>query len=110
MKFFKRLVSTCYSQIFNSNQSSGNKQDNHISALRLLSEEVRTLSTNPNLSSRFSDSVTSDSEVLRGADLNTFFNYFKLNTLQKTILALAVKNSSSIDKYKIEGMYLLLLS
>lgn len=99
IRFFKRLVSTCYNQKFQTNKKSAN----HNFAIRLLIEETFTLSTNPALSHRFAEAVTFDNEALCGSDLDSYFTFFNLDSIQKTILCLPIKNHSLVPKYKSQG-------
>ncbi|KAK9478935.1 CCR4-NOT core subunit CDC39 [Lipomyces japonicus] len=65
---------------------------------RLLAEEVRYLSVNPQLSYKFADSVfTTDNDAFKGFKLQPFFDSFNLDDLQRTILSLSLVNSPNQD-------------
>ncbi|KAK9362606.1 hypothetical protein V1504DRAFT_487975 [Lipomyces starkeyi] len=87
-KYFRRLVSTV---------SSSRPQDNP-AIRRLLEEEINILCTNPTLSYRFADSVsTPDNDAFRDFQLQDFFNTFQLKSFDRTVLCLSFKHSSNQD-------------
>ncbi|KAK9243263.1 hypothetical protein V1506DRAFT_516426 [Lipomyces tetrasporus] len=87
-KYFRRLVSTV---------SSSRPQDNP-AIRRLLDEEVDILCSNPSLSYRFSESVsTPDNDAFRDFQLQDFFDSVQLDAFDRTILCLGFKRSSNQD-------------
>ncbi|KAK9365989.1 hypothetical protein V1509DRAFT_674546 [Lipomyces kononenkoae] len=87
-KYFRRLVSTV---------SSSRPQDNP-AIKRLLEEEINILCSNPALSYRFADSVsTPDNDAFREFKLQEFFNNFRLDAFDRTVLCLSLKRSSNQD-------------
>lgn len=112
IKFFKHIVST--SSILtpsseNKLLSAPNFTESHQtnSAYLLLKEEVQTLSSDPTTSYRFALSVAPqlEQDLITNFDLSTFLTCFDLNSLQKTILCLAIKNNSISDFYQDQGVF-----
>jgi CCR4-NOT transcription complex subunit 1 len=95
-KYFSRLVTGCAPQIFPSlnrpvsNANSGNYQ--------LLVSEVAKVSQDVNQAGKIAESIeTANEDIFRDFDLSTFMEHFKLDALEKTILALAFKTGSNRD-------------
>ena len=93
-KYFTRLVAGNAPQIFPGlNRSVANPGNYHI-----LVEEMRKVAHDPEQASKIAESVDGASEdVFRDFDLSTFLEHFKLDALEKTILALAFKLGSRAD-------------
>lgn len=92
-KTFTRLVTQNAGTIFSgaSNRpSSANYQ--------ILAEEMNKISTDINQAPKIAESIeTSTEDTFRDFDLSTFMEHFKLDALEKTILALAFKLGSRSD-------------
>jgi CCR4-NOT transcription complex subunit 1 len=103
-KYFSRLVTGSAPQIFPSlnrpvsNANSGNYQ--------LLLNEVGKVSQDVDQAGKIAESIeTANEDIFRDFDLATFMEHFKLDALEKTILALAFKTGSNRDlKAKCQSM------
>lgn len=106
-KFFTKLVHTSASQIFpglNRPIGSAGNAGNY----SLLQEEMRKISHEVDQATRISESIeTGTEDIFRDFDLSTFMEHFRLDALEKTILALAFKLGSRSD-LKTKGMFLLI--
>ncbi|TAQ87177.1 hypothetical protein B7494_g4489 [Chlorociboria aeruginascens] len=93
-KYFIRLVVGNAPQIFPGlSRSVANP-----STYPILVEEVRKVSHDVNQALRIAESIeTANEELFRDFDLSTFMEHFKLDALEKTILALAFKTGSRSD-------------
>ncbi|KAB5566438.1 CCR4-Not complex component, Not1-domain-containing protein [Coniochaeta sp. 2T2.1] len=89
-KYFARLVSGNASQIFPGfTRSTPNQGGNTYS---ILLSEMRKLSVEPEQARRIAESIeTGNEDIFRDFDLSTFMEHFRLDALEKTILALAFK-------------------
>ena len=89
-KYFARLVSGNASQIFPGfSRSTPNQGGNTYS---ILLTEMRKLSVDPEQARRIAESIeTGNEDIFRDFDLSTFMEHFRLDALEKTILALAFK-------------------
>ncbi|KAI6783480.1 General negative regulator of transcription subunit-like protein [Emericellopsis cladophorae] len=93
-KYFTRLVASNASQIFPTHNRSTTNQGNY----RVLVEEMQKISKVPDQASKIAESIESGTEdIFRDFDLSTFMEHFKLDALDKTILALAFKLCSRSD-------------
>lgn len=105
-KFFTKLVHTSASQIFpglNRPIGSAGNAGNY----SLLQEEMRKISHEIDQATRISESIeTGTEDIFRDFDLSTFMEHFRLDALEKTILALAFKLGSRSD-LKTKGMFML---
>ena len=93
-KYFSRLVVGNAPQIFpginRSVANSGNYQ--------ILVNEVRKVSRDVDQAGKIAESIeTANDDLFRDFDLSTFMEHFKLDALEKTVLALAFKTSSRQD-------------
>jgi hypothetical protein len=93
-KYFSRLVVGNAPQIFpginRSVANSGNYQ--------ILVNEVRKVSHDVDQAGKIADSIeTANDDLFRDFDLSTFMEHFKLDALEKTVLALAFKTGSRQD-------------
>lgn len=100
-KYFSRLVVGNAPQIFpginRSVANSGNYQ--------ILVNEVRKVSRDAEQARKIAESIeTANDDLFRDFDLSTFIEHFKLDALDKTVLALAFKHSSRQD-LKTKGSY-----
>ena len=102
-KYFTRLVAANASQIFPGlNRSVANPGNNH----HLLVAEMRKLSVDFAQGRLIAESIeTGTEDMFRDFDLSTFMEHFKLDALEKTVLALAFKIGSRPD-LKTKGVYL----
>lgn len=93
-KYFTRLVAGNAPQIFPGlNRPSANPGNYHI-----LVQEMRKIVTEPNQATKIAESVeTGTEDIFRDFDLSTFMEHFKLDALEKTLLALAFKLGSRSD-------------
>lgn len=96
-KYFTKLVHTSAPQIFpglsrpiGSAANSGNYS--------LLQEEIRKISRDVDQAVKISESIeTGTEDIFRDFDLSTFMEHFRLDALEKTILALAFKLGNRPD-------------
>jgi CCR4-NOT transcription complex subunit 1 len=93
-KYFSRLVVGNAPQIFpglsRTVANSGNYQ--------ILVNEVRKISHDVDQAGKIAESIeTANEELFRDFDLSTFMEHFKMDALEKTILALAFKTGSRSD-------------
>ncbi|KAG6013216.1 hypothetical protein E4U54_006971 [Claviceps lovelessii] len=93
-KYFTRLVAGNASQIFPNLNRQGTGPGNY----HILVNEMRKISHDPDQASKIAESVESGTEdIFRDFDLSTFMEHFKLDALEKTLLALAFKSGSRPD-------------
>jgi len=99
-KFFSRLVVGNASTIF----PGHNRPVSNPSNYKLLSDELKKVSKEPEQAGKIADAIeTANEDIFRDFDLSTFMDHFKLDALEKTILALAFKPGSRSD-LKTKGM------
>ncbi|GJN71949.1 hypothetical protein PLIIFM63780_005713 [Purpureocillium lilacinum] len=93
-KYFTRLVAGNAPQIFPGlNRPVANPGNYHI-----LVAEMRKIAHDVDQASKIAESVESGTEdIFRDFDLSTFMEHFKLDALEKTLLALAFKTGSRSD-------------
>ncbi|QPG94506.1 hypothetical protein C2857_006248 [Epichloe festucae Fl1] len=93
-KYFTRLVAGNASQIFPGLNRQGTGPGNY----HILVNEIRKISHDADQASKIAESVESGTEdIFRDFDLSTFMEHFKLDALEKTLLALAFKTGSRPD-------------
>jgi CCR4-NOT transcription complex subunit 1 len=93
-KYFIRLVVGSAPQIFPSVSRSTTNPNSY----KLLVEEVRKISHDVQQAGKIAESIeTANEELFRDFDLSTFMEHFKLDALEKTILALAFKTCTRSD-------------
>ncbi|KAK2591660.1 CCR4-NOT core subunit cdc39 [Conoideocrella luteorostrata] len=93
-KYFSRLVAGNASQIFPGINRQGSGPGNY----HILATEMRKISHDADQASKIAESVESGTEdIFRDFDLSTFMEHFKLDALEKTLLALAFKIGSRLD-------------
>jgi CCR4-NOT transcription complex subunit 1 len=64
----------------------------------ILVGEVRKISKEPEQAGKIAESIeTANEDIFRDFDLSTFMEHFKLDALEKTILALSFKTGSRSD-------------
>jgi len=101
-RFLTRLVAGNASQIFPGLNRQVTNQGNH----QVLVGEVRKISHDPDQASKIAESIESGTEdIFRDFDLSTFMEHFKLDALEKTLLASAFKLGSRPD-LKTKGEFL----
>lgn len=102
-KYFTRLVAGNAGQIFPGlNRPVVNPGNYHI-----LVSEMRKISRDPDQASKIAESLDGAGEdVFRDFDLSTFMEHFKLDALEKTVLALAFKLGSRSD-LKTKGTFII---
>lgn len=102
-KYFTRLVAGNAPQIFPGlNRPVANPGNYHI-----LVGEMRKIAHDPEKAIQIAESVeTGTEDIFRDFDLSTFMEHFKLDALEKTVLALAFKLGSRSD-LKTKGKMLL---
>lgn len=102
-KYFTRLVVGNAAQIFpgvNRTISNISNPANY----RILVEEVHKVSHNVEQAKKIAESIeTANEDLFRDFDLSTFMEHFKLDALEKTILALSFKSGNRSD-LKTKGM------
>lgn len=93
-KYFTRLVAGNAPQIFPGlNRPASNPGNYHI-----LVGEMRKIAHDVDQAAKIAESVESGTEdIFREFDLSTFMEHFKLDALEKTLLALAFKLGSRPD-------------
>ncbi|RDA83176.1 hypothetical protein CP532_6439 [Ophiocordyceps camponoti-leonardi (nom. inval.)] len=93
-KYFTRLVAGNAPQIFPGlSRPVANPGNYHI-----LAAEMRKIASDTRQASKIAESIESGTEdIFRDFDLSTFMEHFKLDALEKTVLALAFKMSSRSD-------------
>ncbi|KAH0492834.1 hypothetical protein TgHK011_007764 [Trichoderma gracile] len=93
-KYFTRLVAGNAPQIFPGlNRPVANPGNYHI-----LVGEMRKIAHDPDQATKIAESIESGTEdIFRDFDLSTFMEHFKLDALEKTLLALAFKLGSRPD-------------
>lgn len=102
-KFFTKLVCTCAPQIFPglSRPTGSTANGGHYT---LLQGEMEKIGRDPDQATKISESIETGSEdIFKDFDLSTFMEHFRLNALEKTILALAFKMGNRPD-LKTKGM------
>lgn len=93
-KYFTRLVAGNVSQIFPSLNRPVTGSGNY----HILAAEMRKIAHEPDQASKIAESVESGTEdIFRDFDLSTFMEHFKLDALEKSLLALAFKTGSRSD-------------
>jgi CCR4-NOT transcription complex subunit 1 len=94
-KYFSRLVVGNAPQIFPGvNRVGANTGNNY----QILVGEVRKISQDVEQAGRIAESIeTANEDLFRDFDLSTFMEHFKMDALEKTILALAFKTGSRGD-------------
>ena len=102
-KYFTRLVAGNASQIFPGlNRPGGNAGNYH-----LLVGEIQKISHDPDWARKIAESIeTGTEDIFRDFDLSSFMDHFKMDALEKTLLALAFKLGSRAD-LKAKGLTLL---
>lgn len=96
-KYLTRLVVGNAPQIFpgvNRSQSNITNPSNY----KILVEEVHKVSHDVDQARKIAESIeTANEDLFRDFDLSTFMEHFKLDALEKTILALAFKTGTRSD-------------
>jgi CCR4-NOT transcription complex subunit 1 len=93
-KYFSRLVVGNAGQIF----PSLNRPVANPANYQILVNEVRKVSHDTSQARKITEAIeTANEDVFRDFDLSTFMDHFKLDALEKTILALAFKMGSRPD-------------
>ncbi|CAK7224233.1 CCR4-NOT core subunit cdc39 [Sporothrix curviconia] len=93
-KYFTRLVASSASQIF----PGLNRPGGNAGSYQVLLSEMQKISHDPEQARRIAESIELGTEdIFRDFDLSTFMEHFKLDALEKTILALAFKLGSRSD-------------
>lgn len=100
-KYFTRLVVGNAGQIF----PSLNRPVANPSNYSILVNEVKKISQDVEQAGKIAESIeTANEDIFRDFDLSSFMDHFKLDALEKTILALAFKKASRSD-LKTKGMH-----
>ncbi|CZT05004.1 related to CDC39 protein [Rhynchosporium agropyri] len=93
-KYFSRMVAGNAPTIF----SGINRPVANPGTYPILHSEVRKISHDVDQARRIAESIeTANEDIFRDFDLSTFMDHFKLDALEKTILALAFKTGSRSD-------------
>ena len=101
-KYFSRLVVGNAPQIFPGLNRSVLNPGNY----QILVSEMRKVSHDVDQARKIAESIeTANEDLFRDFDLSTFMEHFKLDALEKTILALAFKIGSRSD-LKTKGAFL----
>lgn len=100
-KYFSRLVVGNAPQIFPSINRTVANPGNY----QLLVGELQKISRDVNQAPKIAEAIeTANEDIFRDFDLSTFMEHFKLDALEKTILALAFKAGSRTD-LKTKGAF-----
>src|SRR6195952_375567 len=103
-KYFTRLVVGNAPQIF----PGGNRSISNITNpgnYKILVDEVHKVSHDVEQAGKIAESIeTANEDLFRDFDLSTFMEHFKLDALEKTILALAFKTGTRSD-LKTKGRF-----
>ncbi|KAL2888153.1 ccr4-not complex component [Ceratocystis lukuohia] len=103
-KYFARLIAGNASQIFPgmSRQTSSAVLGNY----QLIADEMARIAILPDQARKIAEAIETGSEdIFRDFDLSTFMDHFKLDPLEKTILALAFKVGTRSDlKTKVDAI------
>ncbi|KAI8303201.1 CCR4-NOT transcription complex subunit [Colletotrichum sp. SAR11_240] len=92
-KYFTRLVAAHAAHIFHGQPRPGGNGNFH-----LLVNEMKKISHDVNQANKIAESIeTGTEDIFRDFDMSTFMEAFKLDALEKTILALAFKMGSRSD-------------
>lgn len=92
-KYFARLVAAHAGHIFHGHTRPGTNGNFH-----LLMTEMKKISHDANQANKIAESIeTGTEDLFRDFDMSTFMEAFKLDALEKTILALAFKTGSRSD-------------
>jgi len=93
-KYFSRLVVGNAPQIFPGVSRTVANPGNY----QLLVLELQKISHDVNQAPKIAEAIeTANEDIFRDFDLSTFMEHFKLDALEKTILALAFKTGSRSD-------------
>ncbi|EHA56658.1 hypothetical protein MGG_02476 [Pyricularia oryzae 70-15] len=93
-RYFARLVAGNASQIFPGISRPGSNAGN----IHILAGEMRKIAHEPEQARKIAESIEQGTEdIFRDFDLSTFMEHFKLDPLEKTILALAFKLGTRSD-------------
>ncbi|KAJ9151406.1 CCR4-Not complex component [Pleurostoma richardsiae] len=96
-KYFARLVSGNAAQVFPGLNRPGSNATNS-GSYPLLVSEMRKVSHDINQATKIAEAIeTGTEDIFRDFDLSTFMEHFKLDALEKTILALAFKLGNRSD-------------
>lgn len=86
-KYFTRLVAAHAGHIFHGQPRAGGNGNFH-----LLMNEMKKISHDVNQANKIAESIeTGTEDIFRDFDMSAFMEAFKLDALEKTILALAFK-------------------
>lgn len=92
-KYFTRLVVGNAPQIFGTGRASANPGNYPI-----LVNEVRKIAQDVDQAAKIADSIdNSNEDIFRDFDLSGFMDHFKMDALERTVLALAFKQCSRSD-------------
>ena len=102
-KYFSRLVVGNAGQIF----PGLNRPIANTANYQILVSEVHKISQDVEQAEKIAESIeTANEDIFRDFDLSTFMEHFKMDALEKTILALAFKTTSRGDlKSKGERLF-----
>jgi hypothetical protein len=101
VKYFTRLVVNNAPQIF----PGLNRAAATSNTYNLLVQQMRLIAQDDSQARKIAESIESGTEdIFRDFDLSTFMEHFKLDALEKTVLALAFKLGSRPD-LKTKGEY-----
>jgi len=93
-KYFSRLVVGNAPQIFPGVNRSVANPGNY----QILVNEIRKISQDVDQAAKIAESIeTANEDIFRDFDLSTFMDHFRMDALEKTILALAFKQGSRSD-------------
>lgn len=100
-KYFSRLVAVHAHQIFPGVPRPNAPQSNY----HLLENEVHAITQDAEQATKIAFAIdTATEDIFRDFDLSTFMEHFKLDALEKTILAVAIKRGFRQD-LKTKGVF-----
>jgi CCR4-NOT transcription complex subunit 1 len=93
-KYFAKLVTQNAAVIFGANRPDADSAGSYA----MLKTEMEKISHDLSQAPKIADSIeTATEDLFRDFDLSTFMEHFRLDALEKTILALAFKSGSRSD-------------
>jgi CCR4-NOT transcription complex subunit 1 len=94
-KYFRRLLSNNAAQVF----GAGGRNADTNGSYQILVTEMQKLRKDPEQADKIAESISSsEGDLFRDFDLSTFISHFNVDTLAKTMLALACRKTDLRQK------------
>jgi CCR4-NOT transcription complex subunit 1 len=94
-KYFRRVLQNNAGQVF----GTGGRNADANGSYQILVTEMQKLRKEPEQADKIAESISSsEGDLFRDFDLSTFISHFKLDTLAKTMLALACRRTELRQK------------